>query len=406
MKTMIREIKTVTKNYSGKIFWSNVNVVIVSGGSLILSVLFARLGDKELYGQYLLILSIVGLLSIISIPGVNPVILKETAKKNYGLFTRATKFSLLWSLIGIPILLLIGILFILSGDKVIGVSLITISPLFPFIQCLKTWKSFLKGNSNFSTLALYNTILFLFTIISIIAALIYKKNIILIVILYFCTQIIIQAFFYNKIAKRTKREKTELKHSWKRQSYSLTILEISSIAFGKIDLLVIGLIVSSSSLAIYGIVMKFTDVFLKLTKSSTEAILPKIYKDGEINIGKFYPFFFLLFLIPLTLQSFIEYPILLLYGEDFSDVVSYSKIYVFAIPLYFVSNLSNHFLIKYNLNKSININKIISIIAVILLYIILIPNFGILGGVIASMFYFLIQAILNIISIKYYIQYK
>ncbi len=72
---LIEELKPHTPN----IFWSNVNQVVMTVFALVVSILLTRLGSKELYGQYLFILGVFGLFSIISIPGVGICILRTAA---------------------------------------------------------------------------------------------------------------------------------------------------------------------------------------------------------------------------------------------------------------------------------------------------------------------------------------
>ncbi|MDH4240391.1 MAG: polysaccharide biosynthesis C-terminal domain-containing protein, partial [Phycisphaerae bacterium] len=114
----------------------------------------------------------------------------------------------------------------------------------------------------------------------------------------------------------------------------------------------------------------------------------------------FYKFFFLSFLVPVVLYPIIKYPILLLYGRECLDVVGFSQLYVFIIPFYFLDTIATHFMIKYKLNREINISRIASMIAVVVLYAILIPLYGIKGGVISSMLYFVIQIVMNLFLLR------
>jgi len=85
-----------------------------------------------------------------------------------------------------------------------------------------------------------------------------------------------------------------------------------------------------------------------------------------------------------------------MYSQKYSEVIVFSQVYLAIIPFYFLNSITNNFLIKYQLNKEINFSRIISIIAVIVLYSLLIPLYGIWGGVISSMLYFISQLIINL----------
>ncbi len=142
--------------------------------------------------------------------------------------------------------------------------------------------------------------------------------------------------------------------------------------------------------------MKFADIFFRLIKSTMEAVVPSIYKSKKITIGYFCKFFLLSFLVPVILYPIIKYPILFLYGQECSEVILYSQFYLTIIPFYFLNLMATHFLIKYKLDKEINVSRIISIIAVIIFYSVLIPLYGVWGGVISSMLYFIVQLVVNL----------
>jgi len=177
-------------------------------------------------------------------------------------------------------------------------------------------------------------------------------------------------------------------------------MELSSIVFGRVDIVLIGTLLSIDRVAIYGLVMNLVGVFLMTTKSTIEAILPKLFKSEHITIRYFYKFFLLSFSVPIFLILIIKYPILWIYGQDYSELILFTQVYLTVIPIFFLHSLAMNFMVKYKLNKEINLSKVIAIVAVILLYGILIPLYGIWGGVISSMLYFIIQLVINLFLLK------
>lgn len=380
------------------IFWSNLNQIVTTGCGLVGSVIFARFAKKELYGQYLFVLAIFGLFSIISIPGVRAVIFKAIAQGHDDVYSKATAFSFLWSLLGIPTLVAAGIFIYLFKTKILGASLIGCAVFFPFMTSLQTWMVFLKGRSNFSQLTVYTSIQLLTNLLAVTMAIIFTRNLILILLAYFLTNAGFNIFYHFKVANSPRNN--ELASGWKRQSYALTIMELSTIIFGRVDTILIGTLLPIDQVAIYGLVMKSVDVLFEIIRSTMEGIAPNLFQSKKITIRYFYKFFLLSFLIPLVLYPIIKYPILFLYSREYSEVINLSKVYLAAIPFYFLNLVATYFMIKYELNKEINISRIVSLIAVVLLYIILIPLYGIWGGVISSILYFVIQLFLNLFLLK------
>jgi len=140
--------------------------------------------------------------------------------------------------------------------------------------------------------------------------------------------------------------------------------------------------------------MKVSDTLFKFVKSSIEAILPGFFKE-EYSFSKFYAIFLLLFLIPITLYPLVEYPILFLYTDKYVDSVFFAQLYLFAVPFYFLASVSTQGLVKEKLSREANKARISSIIVFIILSFLLIPDLGILGGVIASLIYYPIQILFS-----------
>ena len=394
---MIEELRPHTLN----IFWSNLNQVVMTGFALVTSVAFARLGGesgKELYGQYLFILGIFGLFSIISVPGVQICVFRTAAQGYEGVYRRATRFSFLWSLLGIPLLVIAGIFVYLFKAKILGISLIAVALFFPFEISLQNWMLYLKGRSEFRRLAFYNSIKFFISLLAIAASIVFTQNIIVILVAYLLVSSGFNIFYHLKTVSSLKND--EVDEGWKRQSLALTVVALSSIIFGRVDIVLIGALLPFGDVAIYGLVMKFTDVFFKIIQSTVEAIIPNLYQSKKITVRYFYKFFLLSFLVPVILHPLIKYPVLFLYGQEFSDVVGFSQLYVVIIPFCFLNMTATHFMIKYKLNKEINLSRIISMIAVVVLYATLIPLYGIKGGVISSMLYFIIQLAVNLFLLR------
>lgn len=390
----IEELKPHTPN----IFWSNLNQGVTTASALVLSIIFTRLGNKELYGQYLFVLAVFGLFSIVSIPGVKTVILRTTAQGHDGVYRKATRFSFFWSLPGVLLLVITGISFYLFKTKILGIILVAFALFFPLVTSLQNWIFFLKGRSEFRTLALYNFIKLLVGLIAITLSIVFTGNLVIILLAYFLVDGGLNVLYHIKSLGLLRND--ELDAGWKKQSYALTIMDLSSIIFGRVDVVLIGALLTYEQVAIYGLVMKFADAFFQLIRGTIEAVLPNLFQSKKITVRYFYKFFFLSFLVPIILYSIIKYPILFLYPQDYSDVVRFSKVYLAIIPFYFFNSIASCFMVKYQLNAEINISRITSMIILIGLYSVLIPLYGIWGGVVSSMLYFIVQLLLNLFLLK------
>ncbi len=393
-KTFIEELRPHTPN----IFWSNINQGITIASALAISVVLTRLGSKDLYGQYVFILGIFGLFSIISIPGVRICVFRTAAQGYDGVYSKVTRFSFLWSLLGIPLVVITGIFIYLFKAKILGIGLIAVALFFPFEEGLQNWMLFMKGRSEFRRLAFYNSIKFFISLVAVTASVVFTRNIVVILVAYFLVNSGFNVFYHLQSVSSLRNN--EVDEGWKRQSLALTIVILSTVIFGRVDVVLIGALLPFGEVAIYGLVMKFTDVFFRIIQSTVEAVVPNLYQSKKITVGYFYKFFLLSFLVPIILYPLIKYPVLFLYGRECFDVVGFSQLYVFIIPFFFLNTISTHFMIKYKLNSEINISRIVSMITVVVLYATLIPLYGIKGGVISSMLYFVVQLVINLYLLR------
>ncbi len=384
------------KRYFRDAFWSNLNQLFLSIFFFAFSILLARYSGQYVLGFYLFIMALFGFLSVVAIPGTRTMIIKCVSKNQDKIYSKATKLSFLYSLIGIPILIFIGG-FYFKKDPALGFSLIFLSLFFPFYTGLQTWNSFLKGKGKFKLLTKLNGLKFVTELVILFLLVFYIKNAFIIVLIYLLLESFFNLCFYFLVLP--KKTNGDLDNSWKKNSFYLTIMDISSIIFGKADLIIVGSLLSVTELAIYGIVMKIIDLFLKMIKSSVESILPRIYGDPNLKLKSFYRPFLLCVIISIFLSLLIGFPIKFFYGASFSSAIFLSRIYLFSLPLYFVMSVTNNFLIKFNLTKEINYIRIASSVIVIFFYLILIPLFGLIGGVIASLVYLFFNALMNLVMI-------
>src|SRR4030042_3498851 len=185
-----------TRQYSARIFLSNLNQQLQTGSNIALSIIFIKFAGKELYGQYLFVHALLSMFMIISIPGAMTVMFRTIAQGYEGVYRRATRFMFFWSLFGIPLVALLGLFFYLFKTKILGVTLIACAIFFPFDTGLRSWMVFLKARSKFKALTIYNSIITLVRMIAVTAAILFSRNIIVIMVTYFLVECSFNIFYY------------------------------------------------------------------------------------------------------------------------------------------------------------------------------------------------------------------
>ena len=131
--SMFRKLNIDFNYYFKNLPWVLGGRVVISFFSLLLIVVFTHFSEKEILGKYQLLISIFSLVSIFSLPGFNTSIFESVAKGLDGVYEKGVRMSAKWSMFGVPILLVVGVVYFLKGQADVGLSLVFGSILFPVL---------------------------------------------------------------------------------------------------------------------------------------------------------------------------------------------------------------------------------------------------------------------------------
>jgi O-antigen/teichoic acid export membrane protein len=142
---------------SPPLFISNL---ISSGSAFLLAYIFAHYATQEIYGQYQYIFSILGIMALFSLPGVNTAIAQSSARDFDSVLREGTKLRLKSALIGSAALILIASYFyLIRADQNLSMSLVIAAILFPTYYGLNTSLSFLQGKQRFLSFSVMQSLL-------------------------------------------------------------------------------------------------------------------------------------------------------------------------------------------------------------------------------------------------------
>ncbi|MGQ4876388.1 MAG: oligosaccharide flippase family protein [Promethearchaeia archaeon] len=385
----------------------NTSSFFINSTTFIYSIILTRIISKDIYGTYSFIMAIINIFSLFSIPGLKNVIFKVAAQEYDGVYFNAIKIRLKYSLISIFCLILFGLYFLyfnINNNHHIEIGLILIFSSFfmPLYYSLDLWRFLLKGKQRFLNLFFFNSITFILNLSLIILFFIYLSfnDLFLLIYINLGNTIIFNIIFTYFCKKYLKNDK--LNDNWKKQGISLTFIFLSSITFTFLGSIIIGFILPLESVAEYNIIFTVKNTISLTILAIIEVIYPKIYKSNYnlMVLKKLYMLFIISFLLPIILIILIDYPFFLLYPSSYYAALLLLKLFLFIIPFEILSGLLGPYFIKFNLNKELNISKLIPIITTTTLYLILIPTFKIIGAVISSMTYYIILDICMVSFIR------
>lgn len=399
---MIEKIKNKTYNllrWSEKFFktdmvylfkggaWLTTSKVFGSLTSLALAIAYAHLLSKEDYGLYKYILSIVGLLSVFALPGLNDAIYRAISIGAEGSFREALKIKFKWGLLaGLAGLLTAGYYFF-NGNTTIAVAVAAASLLIPFRETVLLANPLLQGKADFRGLGLYNSIQQILLGLSLVFALVLSsKRILIFIVAYFVICFIADLLFYLKVrSKHELNNKTD--EEMKNFSQHLSIMKIVSSLSSYIDKILLWHYFGAKELAIYSFAVVPASQLQSYLKSIYVMAFPKLAAQDDKTTKKTLPakLWKFTFIIAIGIAAYIIlapffYKILF---PQYLESVNYSKIY-FLTLLFFPQRLIDQLLIARAKKRALYALQFALPAVKILSMFLLVPFFGIAGAIYAA----------------------
>ena len=388
-------------------FWVAIRQLVSILCGLILSAVFARMATQEIFGQYQFILAVLSIVSILSVPGLNVSITRSVARGYEGDYARVVKTSFLWSLLGVPVLLLAGGYYYLYQSHGLGLALMISSVFFPFLYAPNTWDSFLQGKSRFDISAKYSSIqAILNTAVTVVVIFFSRNNLVPIVIAYLVSYTFFNGYYYFKSLKYVNNKKTDadtVSYGW-----FLTKVNFAALISANADKFLVGTLLGMESLAIYYVVSAVALKIKDIEKSLASFLVPKLSADHLdvfmllkqkkkavllVSVFLFFASIVYIYLSPIVTT--------MLFSDKYSEYSYLAKYFVVTFILVFPGS----FLVQYiqgQKNKfALVTHSIFFNIIRIVIYFLSIKIAGILGAVLAFNFSVIISFAFHIFGIAH-----
>lgn len=298
--------------------WVTFRFLVMALSGWILSLFFARISNKEVLGQYQLILSYLSMFLIVSLPGLNTAALESVVKGREGAIIKTVKLSFLCSLIGLPIFIGWGMYDIFYRNEILlGKTLILVGFLVPFYYTFNTWTAYYDGKAQFSKVSMRMVLTNIVLTSLLLMGLLLKLNVFGLVAIYLLVNIVFFIIFYIEVYKKINNkidDYLDIKFGVKTSIQKL-VLGLS----GNVPPIIIAHLFGVESVAIYYIanyLITATSAFMGTLASIYIPTLFKNFKLKHVNIILLNIFagvvFWVLFLI------FLKLFFVILYGTEYN----------------------------------------------------------------------------------------
>lgn len=242
----------------GKTFVFLITVAIMTA--------FAHWLPQKIYGNYQYILSIVAILSIFSLPGMNAALIRIVARGFDRMLYVIFKEKLRWGLMGSVICLIISGWYLFHQNFSLGISFLIAAFFLPFFNAFYLSFFFWQGKKRFDIFGKHLFFLNFLAALVLIPVIFITNNLVIIILAYFGSRSALRGiFFVFALKKAENQNETETKEVLSFGKH-FTLSQSAEIFGKEIDKIIIWQIMGPIPMAIYA--------FAQLPISRIQQIIP------------------------------------------------------------------------------------------------------------------------------------
>lgn len=380
--------------------WIFLKFGVVAIGGWLLSLMFARLGTKETLGQYQYILSLITVVSLSSLPGLNTAALEAVAKGREAGVLRAIRLSFFFSLLGLVILVGLGFYHIFFKEKLlVGEALILAGFLVPFYYAFNTWNIYYDGKSLFKESSIRTILLYILLHAFLAGGLLLGANALGLILIYLLVHISVFVYYFFEVRKKIKDHsdnsidiKFGINSSIQRFVFSLS---------SNLPPVAISALFGLEAVALYYIGFYMINAGSSLMGMLGYLYIPALFRGEKINYKNvIFQNLIVGFLFWIAFIIFIKYFFILMYGTGYIESQKLAFAFSFLITLMPLKVFLMNFFLTGKKNWTIiTIVSIANIFALGLLY--LVKDFGFVPSSIVYVYILELAVIFPLLFIYY-----
>lgn len=381
-------------------FWMLALKGVMTVSGIIISVVFARIATQRAFGQYNLFVSVFALLAVLTAPGTGTVVFRAVSQGRDGILQKAIRYRLKLGLTLAPPVLLAGGYIYIRRDPTLGAVVLLSAVIYPFYYAVELWQPAFEGKQQFSKRSLYEggtTVVRL--ALTILVVVVTNGDPVYVFVTFVGTQLLPNAIYAWKALAAVDNDTVEA--GWKASSLRLSLVNVLYTLYDHVDKVALAFFFTSRELAIYSVAVAIGNAIRRATDSVLRIYYPSIFQSENEDIlrdvKRAVPLTILMVgslvaVAVVTLPTVIE----LLYTDKYAESIFFAQLYMGVIPLYVAVSIASTVLIKNEIENLYTAAVAISSVINVALYVILIPEYGIIGGILGSLGYFVVQLVLEL----------
>lgn len=365
--------------------WLTLGQVISLGASFLLAVAFANLLTPTAYGNYKYVLSLLGMLGIFSLVDMRTAVAQATACHLEGSFYSGFKTQLRWGALGSLVAIGAAVYYWFRGNEVLPIPLLISAIFLPLMQASQICGGFLMGKKLFDIWTRYNIVKQIISAGAIVTALFFTKNLLWLVVIYLVSHTFLNYFFYLLTKFKFRPNKKESPETLNYGKH-LSLMGVISFVGSYLDKILLFTLAGSTQLAIYSFAMIFPEQINNIAQNINTLAFPKLAQKSREEIKatimkKLWKLCFLAAII-IILYIIIAPYFYKIFFPQYLSAVPYSQALIFSLVSLPTSLLGTAFQAKM-MKRELYLLRIVVASVRIMLFLVLIPLYGIWGVIIA-----------------------
>lgn len=366
--------------------WLITGQVVAAGASFLLSIAFANLASKEVFGNYKFVLSLAGIVGAFSLTGLGTAVVQAVARGFEGTLRNSFWLNLKWSVFSLAAFMAISAYYYVNGNMTLAASLFVAGLFSPILSSVSIYKPFLMGKKDFETDAVYGIWRAIVPALSIMAILAFTNNIFVLVFTYFFSHTASAAAVYFKTLVKYKPN-NKVDESVLQFSKHVSIMSFSNTLASKLDSILIFHFLGATEVAIYYFAIALPQQIQSLFRHIGTLAMPKFAEKTlyEIRLGIYKKSVFIVIVLLVAIFSYI-FAAPYIYGfffPQYLESIRFSQVAIFSI-LAVTSILPGTALNAMKAVKELHKTVIIGATAQIMLLVILVYFYGLWGAIVAN----------------------
>lgn len=364
-------------------FWLTLSNIASSVFSLILAMAFSRLISQSDYGTYQYIISTVGILSIPTLVGINTAIVQSVAKGNDQTLISGLKVKIKWGLLGSLASLVAAAYYFYKGNSVLGYGFGLSAFFIPLWENIGIYIHYLQGKKLFRQISVYEMISHGFSVTALIVCLLFiSKDPVILVMTFFASWSIARLFFYKHTLKHFPPNNSD-DPGMKVYGKHLTIMSVIGTLGSNVDKIMLWHFLGPIQVAIYTFSLVIPLRIVNFAKVINRIAFPKLVQNTnkEANralLMKIFKLLLILIFVAVVIVFLIPYMFNILFPQ-YTDSIPYAQVAISLIIFQPITLISSY-LTAHTKTKELYSYNTFSPIVKIILYVWLIPIFGIWGA--------------------------